>query len=471
MSGLVARVARVAVMVLVLLGSACKSRSTAKPAPVAKGQEEGGSQLASAGAGSGPVPRCVRISKASLVVGEPGAVQAGEDGPLELPFGTELGTALAFPQGYAVPVLRTVGKGREAELLFVSGGLELKARLPLGAVHATEQAPQLVQNGDALLAVVPDSDAAGGVLRLVTIDAPWSVAKVTYGAELQVGSDESDAFSVAVSQGRALLAWDEWDPKAKKAALRAASFSKGVMAQADALTWLPVGDAEAEAPRLLPRAAGFWLVWVSSARRAEKATHRAERQPDKGAALSVVSQGRGEEESESAVAVEMERRWLSVLKLDPSGVPVSEKVSLSKEAGHVLGFDAVSLGENLLVVWRDEPAPGMVPKGFEVAELREDGSVERHSIELPGSRSGPGELLSDARSVPARAWLSVTDAEGQVLLGELGGPVTAQAFIFEPALALSRLVAAQGREFLVAEPKGRAVALGVVACAHRGGVP
>ena len=360
-----------------------------------------------------------------------------------------MGGAAPFETGFAVGVLEPSKEGTNAALWLLSADRPAK-KIDLGKVHGDVLAPRIVARPDGVLAVVPDGAPNGSILRFAKIDDPAGGARVTWGADLPQGNDESDAFSVELGEKALAVAWDEWDSRDAHSVVKVATFATGDVAKAPPSVVVSAAHEDAEAPALVPRAGGFWIAWITNVKR----------EPDK--------KERGET-SEAAEPVDMGPRWITIAPLDASGKTSGPPVSVTPKTGHVQGFDiAPNKDGSALVVWREDTTSPATPGGtVRIGLVRADGSVDLHPLDDDDVGAGVPALLSDDAPPEAApgTWLSLAseadasrfgalDSEGRVI-DELASDAN---------LGVATPLAVHGGHFLVARPRGRGVELDVLAC-------
>src|ERR1041385_1194510 len=228
-----------------------------------------------------PRPRCLGAEPPGLRVtlGAPAPAPAasaeeGDDG-IGLPFSPEVGGAAPFETGFAVGVLEPSKEGTNAALWLLSADRPAK-KIDLGKVHGDVLAPRIVARPDGVLAVVPDGAPNGSILRFAKIDDPAGGARVTWGADLPQGNDESDAFSVELGEKALAVAWDEWDSRDAHSVVKVATFATGDVAKAPPSVVVSAAHEDAEAPALVPRAGGFWIAWITNVKREPDKKERGE---------------------------------------------------------------------------------------------------------------------------------------------------------------------------------------------------
>lgn len=394
--------------------------------------------------------RCTPVTKgATFLLGEPASGAEAEG--VDLPFSLEIGRAATLERGFAVGALGARARGTAAFVAIVGEDGASGRTLDLGLTHGTFSPPELVARGTDLFLLVPDSDAAGNVLRLGVVRAATQATQITWGASLSEGWDDSEVFDLAVGEERGLVAWDRWDRARERSVVRLVDFDPADVSQ---VSQERAFEPSAESPRLALRPGGFWLAVLlrRSGPKQSEASRRVE-----------VDEGLG-------TVVDFERRALAVVPLDARGVPLGKPIQVGTESSQVTVFDLAPLpdGSVLTALRSDATDPGVEGGSVELSRIALDGSVTRYRLAGDEVDSGAPTLLADPRAPngAAAVWLSlagVGDDGALVALGPDGRPRDALA----PEVALGRgeLLARRGDRLLVAHPRGRTVAVSVLRCA------
>ncbi|HEX4335311.1 MAG TPA: hypothetical protein VH062_05320 [Polyangiaceae bacterium] len=370
---------------------------------------------------------------------------------MDLPFAPEIGGATAFDEAFAVGVLEPRGKTTSAALLVVGGALSTGKKVDLGAVHGDVLAPRAVTSGSALIVAVPDGAPHGTLLRMARVDDVLGAARVTWGAELLEGNDDSDTFAVEAGQKSTLVAWDDWDAKAGHGVVHAAVLAAGDVAKPSPVFVLSGEHDDAESPALAARAGGFWVAWIANAKRAPD---RKERHEPKDPA--------------DTTELEMGPRYVVVAPVDDAGKPAGAPAVATPKEGHVMGFDlAAAKDGGALLTWRDDPAsPGTAGGIVRLALIRPDGSIEPRVVTDDDVGPGAPSLVVDvAPPSGTHGFLTVADDADAVRLVSLDADGRAEdELAVEPSLALSTALAARAGKVLVSRPAGKGLEVEVLAC-------
>ncbi|WP_394828409.1 hypothetical protein [Pendulispora albinea] len=395
----------VALVALVIVVRACAHR-------FAEGSEAGGHASRGPGSGSGDAagPRCVRAG--SVILGN--GLSRG---------GLLVGEAVAAADGYAVGVIRAVGKERRSMVARVSSNGERVTFVDVGPALGELPPPlPFVQRGALFAASYVRSAAQKG------LDAPRTLAIVRIGdardgkaapfAEIPQQSDESMALDVATSpEGRAIVVWDEDatpagaggpSPAAADAPrggpppapvdlqrTRARGVIKVLPVPNDPVKGDPNGSpaivsssgADVERPRAIARAGGYWVAWI-----ARRLDPRGESDPK-------ALEGPGEDRSYA---------WVEMAKVDDGGKRVGDVRRVTSDAGHATAFDWVAgEGGKLDLFVRDDAEMSQEGDGGRILRIavREDGP------QAPEAMVGAGVGLGDPAALggPGGRWLFYAD--------------------------------------------------------------
>lgn len=434
-----------AVAALLVLGGAVGCRS--------RGASEQGNARATSAPSVGPkaaggpssAERCHAVTKDPVLsLGDapkgraaPAGDEEGDPSDPTAPFAPHLGDAIPLAAHFAVAGQRPAGGGTEDVVALVGHDGRGGRVVSLGRVYGDVGPATLAARGDELVMAVPDADAKGGTLKLRALSAvgesPRSLGEIT-----EVEHDAGVA--LAFGPAGALVVWGA--ERAGRTSLRAASFDPSKTPTA--MTSGEVeGTFDAEAPVLAVRPGGFWLAWI-----AERAA------PDAGPPA----------EDQKLVAVGP--RVLHAMPLDPAGKPSGRPLSVSGEAAHVVGFDAIGQADGALdLAFReDDTTPGVDRGDVQLARVLLDGSVKVGRVDGDDFGGGVPALLADP-SVPGRTWLSARSAGDAARLGVLASSgVAAEGLASDPALGSADVLAAGAGRLLVSRYRERALELSLVAC-------
>lgn len=419
--------------------------------PRAPSAESAASASASSSAAAPAVPpRCESLGDgASFVLGEapPPSPDAGVDEQeLFAPFAAILGRGAVGPDGFLLGALRDADGGTVANLVRLGSRGESPKEVRLARSRGDMEAPVVAVHGDAALVAMLEPDAGGRTLRLARVVGE----KVTWGAEIPQGMDESMAVDIAASGGSAMVAWDDVDEDGDASRVVIAPLASGDVTAEVEPRPITRPDADAETPRLLPRPGGYWLLYVVRGKLSSVGEVPAEAR-DEPTDDDEVDEGRGGERLRYA--------WVEVLPLDEKGDAAGEPRRITPADGHAISFDALVDAEGALqLAWRDERSP-LGGSGGTVSVVRLDMGGVGEPIVIADEDVGDGVPTL----VPG--WIAITPLTGPMLLGRLtkGGDVEG-AVSPEPLIGRAQPIAAQGELLLLGRPLGKAVKLEVVSC-------
>lgn len=373
---------------------------------------------------------------------EPKRVEApssDEDDDALLPFGVDLGAALATPSGFAVAGIRGAGQAFVALL-----DAKASRRVDLGELHGGDPEPPALANaGERTLVALRSTDAAGYTIKLGQLAA----GALEWGQELSKLGKSVTSLELAVSGASALLVFQSEDAGGSRIQLGA--FSSRDVKQA--LELAPLEEKNAELPRLTARPGGFWLSWVQSLPEPKKP---AKPGPDAGVA----------EDPEERELLDTGLRVVEVAKLDERGRLQGGAVRVGEPRRQIILFDVAPLPSGgLLVATRsDHAAPGAEGGALLLSEVGPDGSVKNERLEDDEIGVGAPVLLVDASAPSPEPWLSVSSINDASRLGPVHGAHT--RLMADPLLLHSEVIALGAGHFLTARPRGRSMELATFDC-------
>jgi hypothetical protein len=399
---------------------------------------------------SEPAGRCREIGAGpGLRLGEPGPPrpataeeEVAEDDETTLPFAASAGSALALGELFAVSAHASRAGTTEAFLGFVPADGAPGRSAALGRVHGDVDPPLISGRDGVVVALVPDSDAGGGMLRLARIDA--GSGAVVHGAQL-TGVDHEVGAGLALGEKQAIVVWAP--RKGSRPALRLTAFDPAQPAQFGASHEVQ-GSAGAEAPELVARPGGFFLIWVAEGLPPDAGAKR----PDAGAL------------EEPLVA--LGPRVLTVLRLDADGKPMGSAHAVSGKDSHVVGFDAAVTPDGVLALaFRDDDTtPGVEAGALQLARVGFDGGIALGRLEDEDLSVGLPSLLRDPAPT-GRVWVAVRSASEAARVGVLAPTALGVESLLGDALLRGADVLAAGTgKLLVSRGRGRALELDVLEC-------
>jgi hypothetical protein len=389
-----------------------------------------------------------------------------DDQELALPFAVEIGSSVATAGGFAVAGLRSKAGGSGAFIAFFDVPSGSGRIAELGRTFGGADPPRLAAEGARLVAVVPDSDASSGRLRLASIAAGSSPPSVTWGGEISASRDQSAEFSVELGDSRGVVVWDEFDKKHRRGTIRVSSFDAANVATVTEPRTISTDTRDAEAPRLASRPGGFWLAFTTrpSASRSEKRS---------GLGTPSVASARAPSDAGTDDSVlRVGQRGIDVVPLDANGSPTAEPRTITSARAHVMAFDIAPGADGaLLVAWRDDDtAPGVESGAVYMAKITLDGSITRSVIEDDQGGAGVPSLVVD-RQKPTRPgahplWLALASVSDATRLGALNpqGELL-DTLGSDPLLSNAEPLALRDGRLLLGRPRGMAVELSVLDCA------
>ncbi|HYO98073.1 MAG TPA: hypothetical protein VER33_26395 [Polyangiaceae bacterium] len=432
-------------LVLLLLLAACRSRSAT---------HDGGPPADSArplAPKSSAAPRCRPIPGASLVLGTahgkaPVLDDAHEDAEIELPFSVELGAAHSAASGFALGGIESRAGANHAFVAWLDASRGLGKSVELGRIFGDVEPPVVTVQGDRWLVALADSDAAGGVLRVLSLAAPFTADSVVRGAEITGVRRDASGFALAASESGALLAWTLVEKGAPRLAVAGIEPATAKLRGAPRL--LPVSPlGEPEAPRLVPRPGGYFLTYI-----VRGSAHEPRLQaPVQGVETLM-------EEGPSAI---------EIVPLDAAGQPLSAARGLTPRDARVIAFDLASTpAGGVLLIYRNEPGgKGLDPPDLQVVLTRADGTVEQRTWEV-GDSAGLPSILRDPAPPSHTAWgfISVPGEQGTRLsvLGE--DPLAAPDFLQDQSFRTGELMGVLKGRLLLAHARGTQRDLGLLEC-------
>ena len=421
--------------------SAAASALPSALAPVEDGTTDG----ASAPAQCRPLPGFGLTLDAVVVPGsgKPTSEASGdEEDDALLPFGVDIGEAVALPSGFAVSGIRGAGQAFVALL-----GERASHRIDLGALHGDAETPAIAPIGEGLLVALRTTDAAGFTIKLGRIAGAESSA-VEWGFELSKLGKTVTGIELAVAGARGVLVF-QGEEKQGGSRLMLGTFATGALREPFELKALEAKDAEM--PRLTTRAGGYWLSWVRTLPEAKKTPKN-----------PVDAEPQGDPEERELLDVGL--RVLEVGKLDERGMQVGAALRIGEPRRQVLLYDVAPLASGgLLVAARSDSAvPGAEGGALVLSEVGADGSVREERLDDDEIGAGAPALLVDGDSKLEGPWLAMSAPTDATRLGVARGGHT--VLVSDARLGHAEVVAVSRGHFLVQRARGRSVTLEALDC-------
>jgi hypothetical protein len=457
------------------------------------GQTTGGSIAATSSASlssSASPPRLgCKARGTSFSVGPlDGAAATDSDGDIaaDAPFGVTIGSAVGHAGGYVVTAIDAREGSSHAVVALLDSEIAGGTILDLGRVYGDAEPPRVVVRNESAFVVVPDSDASGNTYRYAWVRGLDRGARIDWLGAFEQGVDESAVVALACTEATITVAWDEVDRATHQGRIRWASLdgnglpiTAGEAAKsARSRTGTPgfpinatAPELDAEAPQLVAHRAGYWLAFLVRESQTARATGTT-------AGIRPSARHRQATDDQSASndevrAVELGRRGIALLPLDPNGRVNGKAIAVTERTAHVVTFDIEATDDGgAVVAYRDADAiPGVEAQVIEIARVRPDGGVERHRIDDERIGAGTPVLLVDTQAGAARPrrpsiWLAVAGSAGETRLAELpeqGAPLL--DLVEEPNLIGVEPMLRLGDSLLVSRHHARSVEFERLDCA------
>ncbi len=427
---------------------------------------------ASASAAPSSSPRCSALSPGkefrvgpSSSAAAAASSEAGEELPVDrddllAPFAVVVGDAVAHPQGWALGVLGDADGGSAAFVVSIDADGGDGRSVRLGRSRGDMNPPVVVASADGatLYAALLEPQPSTRALRLAAVQGE----RVTWGAELPEGDDESLAIDLAVNAERGLVAWDGFADD--KAFVSIATFSLADFSRTSPPRRVTVDAVDADSPRVAAHDRGFYLAYLVHAgetRREAVGARGAPARPDPPKAPAPLKKKVSPEDEvdEARGGESIGTTWIEVVPIDDSGVPASAPLRVTPEGATVTSFDlGLAADGSLTVAYRDDDAPvGGIGGHVRLVRVHAGGLGPSYDPQDPLPSDGVPSLLA--------GWLAIPTLSGPDLLAKLGPDgLPIELPTREPSLGLGEPIAARADQLLLADPAGRAMKFRVVTC-------
>jgi len=388
--------------------------------------------------------RCRKVPGSSLTLegeaapspptGEPGE----DDDDALLPFGVDLGSAIATPKGFALGGVS--GKGQAFVALLDENA---SRRVDLGELHGDPETPGLASAGDRVVVALRSTDAAGFTIKLGSI--ALAGGGVEWGHELTKLGSGVTGLDLAVTGARGVLVFQS---ETKQGRLMLGSFAAALLKEPFEVRALDVKDGEM--PRVVARPGGFWLSWVRSLPEPKKAAPASAKEPP--------------QDPEERALLDPGPRVVEVVKLDEQGHPLGAALRVGEPRRQILLYDVATTSDGgLLVATRsDSAAPGAEGGAILLTAVSADGTAREERLDDDEIGAGAPTLLSDVDVARPSPWLTVSAPNDATRLGLASGART--RLQSDPLLGRSEVIAVSSGRFLAQRARGSSVVLEALEC-------
>jgi hypothetical protein len=317
----------------------------------------------------------------------------------------EIGDGLEYAGGYAVAFAHREGAVRKAGVAFFGPEAEGTAHVTdLGVVADDAPAPLLARRSGDVLATVyraPSGHASADPTRELTVYVVSRDHAASQGSFVKK-ADDSTVSDIASDGRDAFVVWDETSPTT----VGAQGPGRGVIRGAPVIQTEPgapardlsPAESDAEAPRVVPSAAGYSVLWIA--------------------------RGGVEAPPPDAAEVTGEARvftWLQRLDVDARGVARGPTRDLTPRGGHVAAYDARAFGDSLVIMARDD-GEATDGSGGSLLRIRSRGGESESATALPLDGMGRGAPTFVDGRPPWLAWVGHDEQLRLLPLDEAGAP-------------------------------------------------
>ncbi len=356
-----------------------------------------------------------------------------------IPFAVEIGGVAAHRAGYAVGLKREAKEGTVAEVLMLDEHGRRTAVLSLGPLRGDVGPPMLAAKGEHLIASVLEPNASGIARRMVAIRD----GKSYWGAEFELGRTESFGADLVVGPDDTFIVYDDLvqDGKRSQISLRSVTTRDAKANRKPHVLSAPGIDAEM--PRMVERAGGYWLAYVARGRAEDKPVR--------------VQGGAKPTGRYAAEAIEPSR--IEIIPLDEEARPQGEARAVTPLRGHVLAYDLKAVADDgLLIAWRDDDTPSG-SGGGELNVLRIDlsGVGERQLVVRDDIGAGVPQLVG--------SWLAYANRRDELRMAHLDDRGLVGDSLARPSLfPRAQWLVGRGDDILLVQPRGTGVEFSLLRC-------
>jgi hypothetical protein len=299
--------------------------------------------------------------------------------------------------------------------------------------------------------------------------------KVEWGSELDHPHADSLAMDLAASGDSAIVVWDEIKDDSSRVLM--SSFAASTASKATAPRVISAEKTDAGSPRLIAKKDGFYLLYIARGAELEHADEdhpELKQKAEDKAKAQAQAQAKDKDKDQKDDEVDDSRgervfsSWVEVVSLDTNGAPASSPVKLTKETGHITGYDVAPAADGFALVWRDEDSPsGAAGGAVRILHVTSAGPQPVETITDESGGDSPGGQRTFAEGIPSLldGWVSVPEATGRTMIGRISSEAhPTETISEEPSLGRGDPIAARADQLLLAEPVGRAVRLRLVTC-------
>jgi hypothetical protein len=313
------------------------------------------------------------------------------------------------------------------------------AVLSLGRLRGDVGPPILAAKGEHLMASLLEPNASGMARRMVAIRN----GKSYWGLEFELGRTESFGADFVVGPEVTFIAYDDLVEDGQRSQISLRSVTTRDAKSTSKARVLSAAGIDAEMPRIVERAGGYWLAYVARGLVEDEA---------------VRAQG-GTKPTGRYAAEAIEPSRIEILRLDEEARPQGEARAVTPQGGHVLAYELKAVADDgLLIAWRDDDTPSG-SGGGELQVLRIDlsGVGERQLVVRDDIGAGVPQWVG--------TWLAYANRQDELRLAPLDergllGNSPAKPSLFPRA----QWLVGRGEDILLAHPRGTGVEFSLLRC-------